>query len=267
MSAPFFKYAGGKRRLAPIILPLLGPDDGRPYVEPFVGGGAVFLARAPEGAALLNDRNPWVAATWRAVRDDAEGVIAGFGGYARQDSREFFYDVRRGPPPGGDVAISAWFLYVNKAGFNGLLRVNAAGGCNVPYGDGKPPVLGTEALRAASVALARTTIVDGDFEAIDMPAPAAIYCDPPYLPLSATASFTGYAAGGFSPSDQLRLARWARAQADRGSRVVISNAGNADSTTAFARVADRVISVSAARVISCKGTERQPVPEFLFVIG
>lgn len=264
MSLPFFKYAGGKRRLLPHILPLLRPSH--TYVEPFLGGGAAFLAVASRyDWHVVNDANPWVAATWRAVKVDPEAVIQAFLALAVQDSREFYYSVRRGPPA-GDVATAAWFLYVNKAGWNGLLRVNSRGECNTPYGDGRAPVVDAGAIRAASIALQRTTICCGDFEKVEAPIGSQLYCDPPYLPLTATASFTGYSAGGFTATDQIRLARWCRAQADRGCRVVLSNAGNEDALAVFAG-ADQRIEVSASRVISCKGAGRQPVREFLFAWG
>ena len=93
------------------------------------------------------------------------------------------------------------------------------------------------------------------------------YCDPPYLPASATSSFTGYTRRGFGPSDQLRLASWCRRQADQGASLLLSNAGVRDSLTAFLDRADEHVRITAPRVISCKGGGRQPVPEYLFRFG
>ena len=204
-----------------------------------------------------------MSAAWRAVQADPEGVIAGFRHHAARDSGVYYYGLRKQPPV-GDTLLAAWFLYMNKAGFNGLYRVNAKGEFNVPYGDGKPPTLNEEAVWSAHRALACVAIRCGDFAGIACPPRAACYLDPPYLPLNATSSFTGYTRGGFGPGDQLRLATWARAQADAGARVVLSNAGNADALTAFESRADRVTPIHASRVISCKGAGRQPVREYLF---
>lgn len=269
---PFFKYAGGKRRLAHEIVLRLGLDTARRYVEPFVGAGAVFLAaRAAgfDGPAVLNDISPVIAAVWRAVRDRPAEVLRRFTDYAAADSREAYYAARSLQvhlrKDASDAEIAAWFLYINKAGFNGLWRVNRAGECNVPYGDGEPPVLDAKTVWAAHRALRGAEIRCEDFAAIEPRAGDAIYCDPPYLPLSDTASFTGYARGGFTAGDQLRLARWCRDAAGRGARVVLSNAGNRDALIAFRELADETIEVCEARTVSCKGRKRQSVKAHLFI--
>jgi len=265
---PFFKYAGGKRKLAPYIVSRILEVAPACYVETFVGGGAVFLALREagfKGPAVLNDLSPVIATVWQVVKAAPHDVVDAFHAYAQHDSREFYYEVR-GAQPVEAVALAAWFLYINKAGFNGLWRVNRAGACNVPYGDGRPPALDAAAVYAASLALRGVEVCCGDFAEIDCGVHTVAYCDPPYLPLSATASFTGYAAGGFSAGDQLRLAAWAQAQVRRRvSRVIVSNAGNEDAVMAFRNTATITVEVTASRVISCKANGRQPVKEHLFI--
>lgn len=275
--APVLKYPGGKRRLLPWILPELSAHGairhhpGR-YVEPFVGGGAVFFAiRAIGfgGEAVINDRAARVAAVYQAIRHAARETFAAFRALADADSREAYYEVRANPPDGSDpIALAAWTLYTNRAGFNGLYRENTRGEMNVPYGDGRPITAPDfETINRAALALRGTEIRCGDFAEITPRAGDLIYCDPPYLPITKTASFTTYAAGGFGGADQLRLAEWAAAARDVGARVVISNAGHVDSVAAFSAVADRVIPIPAApRSISCKGDQRDAVPEYLFVL-
>lgn len=256
------KYAGGKRRLVPEILPLLPHPPSR-YVEPFVGGGAVFLAREA-GPALICDANPTVAAVWRGVQNDPNGVLDTFYRHADQDNRPYYFRTRKARPKSGDGEIAGWFLYLNKAGFNGLWRENQKGDMNVPYGDGRTPRIDEWSLWGAHDQLQGVEVVCGDFEALEVQLGDVIYCDPPYLPASKTASFTAYTRQGFSPSDQIRLAQWCRSSADRGAYVVLSNSGTRDSLTAFNDLADDAIETQAARVISCKGDGRQPVKEYLF---
>lgn len=268
---PFFKAVGGKRALAPTILPLLDLDHRTSYVEPFLGGGAVFLAVREagfRGSCVVNDSNPHLMATWRAVQEDPDGVLRAFQRYADQDSREFFYSVRQSPPT-NTVEAAGWFLYLNKRAFNGLWRVNSKGLFNVPYGDYKsPPTVDANALWDAHRALHDTTLMWQDFEKIPCPDGAAIYFDPPYIPVSKTANFTGYTPGGFLADDQIRLAKWCRSAADKhGARVVLSNAGNSDSSRAFASIADRVIEVQERRVINRDGGKRGPIAAHIYIFG
>ena len=282
--APVFKWAGGKRRLLPEILPRLNLARAARYVEPFTGGGAAFFSVVstwPHASVLLNDAEPQVANLYAALRDFPEQVIAEYQRHVVQDSREYFYWVRKtigagltfahgstrvfaplGFPPSAGL-----FLYLNKACFNGLWRVNARGQYNVPYGDGKPINVDVRGLLAASRALQGAQITCLDFGTISLRPGDAVYCDPPYLPTSKTASFTGYTRAGFTGADQLRLAAWCRQSADRGARVVLSNAGNADALTCFRERADKIHEVTASRSISCKGDKRDNVKEYIFVFG
>jgi DNA adenine methylase len=269
--APIVKWAGGKGRLLPYLLPEVLPRllQGGAYKEPFVGGGALFFAiRAAGwgGKATLNDACAPLVNLYRCVSDLPDAVYRCFRAYVSQDSREFYYSVRQAPPEDAFVQ-AGWFLYLNHAGFNGLWRENAKGHNNVPYGDGRPigsPTL--DALTAAASALDRARVQHGDFAATEVQVGDVVYCDSPYLPLTATANFTGYTSGGFSGADQLRLAAYAVACREAGARVVLSNAGNEDSTSCFASVADRVVVIPAApRRISCKGDQRKPVREYLFI--
>ncbi len=267
--SPFFKAVGGKRALVPTILPLLGLAHAERYVEPFLGGGAVFLAVRDAGFAkecVLNDMNAALADTWRAVASDPEDVITAFEHYQQRNSREFYYEVRQHPPT-DLIERAGWFLYLNKHCWNGLFRVNSKGLFNVPYGDGKKKSLDADAMIAASVALLGATVTSVDFGAVEIGAGCSVYADPPYLPISKTASFTGYTPGGFSASDQLRLARWCREGADRGARVVLSNAGGLDSQAAFAEVADRVIEVTERRAVNSVGSKRGPVATRIYLFG
>lgn len=228
---PILKWAGGKARLAPqIAQAFAGPCEGT-YYEPFLGSAAVFLHLKAIGLvrrAVLSDANDKLVAVHRAVRDDVEGLLAALKALPSDDWRERYYDVRedynRGPYTGALHA--ARFIWLNRAGYNGLYRENRRGQFNVPcgkYAALKMP--DDEHFRAVSVLLRDTELRSAPFE--DVLASAGpgdqVYCDPPYVPLSETACFTGYCSSPFDLPEQRSLARSARKAAFKGAVVVLSN--------------------------------------------
>jgi len=248
-AAPFLKWAGGKRRLLPALLPHVPPSF-NVYREPFVGGGALYFALRPTGGAVLSDANARLVRTYRAVRDDVEGVIETL---QRMPASPEYYGTVRGFPVDElrDVDLAAWMLYVNRHGFNGLYRVNRAGQFNVPYGGNGP--IDPAVLHAASLALQGTTINAGDF----------CYCDPPYVPVTKTASFTGYCPGGFGYAEQLRLRDAARRAVARGVHVVCSNS---DTPTTRELYWDfRLYEVTARRSVAANGAKRGHANELIIV--
>jgi DNA adenine methylase len=267
-TTPFLKWVGGKGGLLPQLYPLLPPDvQERRHVELFMGGAAFFFARRPRHA-ILADTNPRLTATFMAVRDSVEGVIANLEELARrhaEDSKSAYYAARDRfndmvRVPSADLA--AHFIYLNKTCFNGLYRENRAGEFNTPIGSYKnPTICDHAALRRASNALAGVTISNAPFEVVaEHCGPRDfVYLDPPYDPISPTAAFTAYAAGGFGRDDQARLARVFRWLDDRGARVMLSN-----SDTPFIRelYADfRIDTIHARRAINSDADKRGPVPE------
>ena len=219
-AAPFVKWVGGKGRLLSQLRPLLpsGVEHMR-HVEPFVGGGALFFSRRP-GRALLTDINPTLVATYSAIRDDVEGVVGALRRLAGGHSKESYYEIRERYNQGRRVSGSsraAMFIYLNKTCFNGLHRVNRKGEFNVPVGAYKNPrILNEEGLHVASQALRDVQLECAPFDALLENAKPGdfIYFDPPYEPVSRTASFTSYARDGFSQDDQsTRRARGRRRQA------------------------------------------------------
>ena len=194
---PFLKWAGGKRALMADILARIpeGPID--LFVEPFLGGGALFLELAGQGRikqAILNDRNPELVHTWCTVRDDPEGIIEAIGQW--HPDEETYYAVRAlDRAELNDVERAARVLWLNRTCFNGLYRINRSGHFNVPFGKYKKPrLVDADNLRAVSRALQNVTLYNLDFEGIlAMAGPGAlVYCDPPYWPVSQTANFTAY---------------------------------------------------------------------------
>jgi DNA adenine methylase len=269
---PIVKWAGGKSRLLGELLDRV-PRRLETYAEPFAGGAALFFALAAERAkkkrsferALLADRNEELVACYRAVRDDVSAVIAALGSGVFRYDRDVFYEVRAADTRGwSDVARAARLLFLNHTCFNGLWRVNASGQFNVPFGKYKNPRICDEAaLRAASRALADAEIHSCDFADVtrDLASGDFVYFDPPYVPLSRTASFTAYARDGFSPNDQERLAAELRALKRRGARAMLSNADTPVTRALYDGLACH--SVRAPRSISCDGARRGDAGELV----
>ncbi len=258
---PFLKWAGGKTQLLPQILARF-PKVYRRYHEPFVGGGAVFFGLLP-ARAILSDINADLVATYAAIRDDVGAVIAAL--EEHEVSETHYYAVRAQQP--GEltaVAAAARTIYLNRTCFNGLYRVNRRGEFNVPFGRyTNPTVCNSENLRAVSAALARVDLRCEDALAIGKRAQPGdlVYFDPPYDPVSPTASFTSYAKGGFGKEEQTALAEVFRSLAERGVNVVLSN-----SDTPFVRKlykGFRLEKVFARRAINSRADRRGVVSEVL----
>ena len=264
-AAPFVKWAGGKGRLLSQLRPLLPPGvDHMRHVEPFVGGGALFFSRRPK-RALLTDINPALVGTYTAIRDDAHGVIESLRRLAAHHCKESYYRVRERYNQSPRLSTSkraAMFIYLNKTCFNGLHRVNRKGEFNVQVGSYKNPrILNEAALRVASEALEGATLRCTSFEVLLENAKPGdfVYFDPPYEPVSETASFTSYARDGFSRQDQTRLRDVYKALDRRGCKLMLSN-----SDVPFIRdlYGDfQIDTVAAPRAINCNGGKRGKVSE------
>lgn len=259
---PFLKWVGGKRQLVPHLV-AGAPRSFRRYFEPFVGGGALFFHLQPRDAVLA-DANERLIRTYRAVRDDVEGVIELLRGYP-YDS-DFYYDIRElAVDARSDVEVAAWFVYLNRAGFNGLYRVNRDNQFNVSFGRYvNPTICDAENLRACSKALHGVELVVGDFGEVVGKARRGdfAYFDPPYVPLSVTSCFTSYAADGFGSDDQRRLRVVASKLKTRGVHILLSN-----SSAPFVRelyaTGFKVSEVAANRAVNCRADRRGSVKELL----
>lgn len=222
---PVLKWAGGKQQLLPQLLARVPEAYGR-YIEPFLGGGALFFALAPE-QAVIADVNPEIISLYRCLAQDAESVIAAMAGHRHEEAH--FYSVRAQDfedlPP---VQAAARTLYLNRTCFNGLYRVNREGAFNVPFGRYDNPTLcDAEALRGAGRALAGAEILCSDYQEVLAQHAGQgdfVYLDPPYLPAGGYADFKRYTKAQFREADHRALAVEVRRLADLGCHVVLSNA-------------------------------------------
>lgn len=269
--SPFLKWVGGKGKLLTQLLPLLpsGVEKMR-HVEPFSGGAAMFFARRPQ-RAVLRDFNRSLVDTYLSVRDDVNGVIAELELLSMSHAAGSYYGVRERynlaaagkSQPRNERA--AMFIYLNKTCFNGLHRVNRRGEFNVPEGRYKNPrILDEAGLRAASKALQGADIAQAGFEEmLDYVRPGDfVYLDPPYEPVSQTASFTAYAAGdGFSRADQTRLRDVVSELDRRGAKIMLSNSDVPFIRELYTKF--RIDRVAAPRAINCDARGRGLVSEVL----
>lgn len=267
LSRPIVKWAGGKTELVPALLPEV-PETIRTYVEPFAGGAALFFALASEEAkrfekAKLNDRNAELVACYRAVKADVDALVTRLRGYSYD--KELYYRVRDVETRDlDDVERGARLIFLNRTCFNGLWRENSKGKFNVPFGTYKNPrILDETALRRAAVALADVSLTNVDFEDAckRLGEGDFVYFDPPYVPVSKTASFTAYQASGFGRDDHRRLADLLARLAKKGVKAMLSNADN-DETRELYR-AFRCKRVGARRSISANGSGRGKAGELV----
>ena len=239
--------------------------EGERLIEPFVGSGAVFL-NTDFPRYLLADSNGDLINLYKTLQREGDAFIE----YCRKifvprnNQEERYYQLRQEFNASRSVRRrAALFLFLNRHGYNGLCRYNARGGFNVPFGRYKRPYFPAKEMRAFHARAQRATFVQGDFQEVMASARPGdvVYCDPPYFPLSTSANFTSYSAGGFSLEHQQQLAQLAEKSARRGVPVLISNHSTDETRLAYAGAA--VSKFDVQRYISCNGANRKKVPELL----
>lgn len=273
-AAPFIKWAGGKSQLLPQYERHI-PSAFCQYIEPFVGGGAMFFHLQSRGMlhgkkVVLIDQVEELVNCYQVVRGQVEALIAELERHEPhcQDADYYYrireWDRRSDYAHRNQVARAGRLIFLNRTCYNGLYRVNRRGQYNVPFGRHRnPTICRSDDLRAASRALEGVTLVAGDFShclAHALPGDL-VYLDPPYHPLSETAEFTSYTSGGFPVSEQERLASVFRELDRRGCQLLLSNS-NTDLVRELYKGYEQ-IEVQAARPISSRGDGRGAVPELL----
>jgi DNA adenine methylase len=268
---PFLKWAGGKRQLIASIKAHI-PQHFTQYYEPFIGAGALLFAlQVPD--STINDTNGELINCYRVIKDSPAELLELCQQHELHNSKEYFYRLRSLDRAADFAQMSAIdraarIIYLNKTCFNGLFRVNSQGQFNVPYGDAAKPVIADpEVIMAVSDFLNQKNvqICCGDFAQAVATAQAGafIYFDPPYHPVSDTASFTGYSANGFAVSEQERLKRVCDELVDRGCQVLISNSNASFIRELYDDPRYAIAEVTATRAINAVGGKRGRVGELL----
>ncbi|MCC6695773.1 MAG: Dam family site-specific DNA-(adenine-N6)-methyltransferase [Candidatus Hydrogenedentes bacterium] len=228
---PFLKWVGGKGQLlGPLLQQVERAGEFGRYHEPFAGGGALFFElfrtnRLGRKRAFLSDTNARLIDAFLAVQEDVDRVIVLLEDHRARHSEEHYYAVRS-KVPADLFERAARIIYLNRTCYNGLFRENSKGIFNVPFGRYAKPLICDEVnLRAASAALAHARVEVRPFESVLSKAQEGdlVYFDPPYDPVSRTASFTAYEKGGFGREQQEALAAVASALTEKGVNVILSN--------------------------------------------
>ncbi|NTV64493.1 MAG: DNA adenine methylase [Oscillochloris sp.] len=279
MSArPFLKWAGGKGQLLPELTRRIPPRFAR-YHEPFVGGGAFFFSLWSSGrlacGGVLSDYNHNLIACYRTVRDHARELIEALLEHkAHSHDRDYFYQIRSwdrqfGFEQRSEVERAARMIFLNRTCYNGLYRLNNKGKFNAPFGYYKNPlIVDEENMYEVSRALQDVELREGDFADVLTRAEPGdfVYFDPPYAPISPTASFTHYTGRGFGEDQQRRLADVFRQLLARGCFVMLSNSSTDLTRELYPDQGAAGIyaqTVRASRKINCDGTKRGFVDELI----
>lgn len=267
---PFLKWAGGKYSLLPELDRLI--PAGKRLIEPFVGGGSVFINSDKHESFLLADINTDLINLYQMMDVDHIRVLS----HARvlfqhsnseeayKQLREEFNAQRMSAPER-----AAAFLFLNRHCFNGLIRYNRDGLFNVGWGKYEAPYFPEIEIKAfkqkshkcvfLNAGYSRTLALAGEGD--------VVYCDPPYEPLPGTAGFTNYASGGFSWDDQISLAESCVAAHLRGAKVLISNSTAPRVLELYEQHGFIIHHVSARRAISSKGNTREIAKDIVAALG
>jgi DNA adenine methylase len=268
---PFVKWVGGKRQLlAQFRLMNLYPPEkfdikNGKYFEPFVGGGAVFFDLLPE-TAYLSDLNNELVITYNVIKSDVENLIKSL--KKHKLDKEYFLKIRtQNPEKLSDLNTASRFIYLNRTCFNGMYRVNSKGGFNVPFGKYTNPLICDENnLRKASKALKNVEIKKQDYKEVLKKAKKGdfIYFDPPYYPVSKTASFTSYTSEAFLDKEQIELRDTFVELHKRGCFVMLSNSDTPFINKIYSEPQGlRITKVQAGRVINSDASKRGKITEVL----
>ena len=267
---PFLKWAGGKYSLLPELDRLI--PAGKRLIEPFVGGGSVFLNSDKHERFLLADVNADLINLYQMLAVVPDSVIyEAMKAFRHLNDAENYMVIREAFNAQRLDAVerAAAFLYLNRHCFNGLIRYNLDGFFNVGFGKYKAPYFPEEEIEAfkrkahacvfMNAGFRRTLALAGDGD--------VVYCDPPYEPLPGTAGFTNYAAGGFSWDSQVELAESCVAAHLRGAKVVISNSTAPRVIELYEQHGFTLHRVSARRAISSKGSTRETASDVVATLG
>jgi DNA adenine methylase len=299
VAKPFMKWAGGKGQLVEILAKLLPPEmnTGKitKYVEPFIGGGALFFYVAQNYPSIqsffISDVNEELILAYKTIQRDVESLVSLLATLEKQyhsldhsEQKDFFYQKRaefNSKLAEIDfknfhenwIERTATIIFLNRTCFNGLFRVNSRGEFNVPFGDYKnPKICDSENLRAVSELLQKAQIECGDFtvskEFVDNN--SFVYFDPPYRPISKTASFTSYSKFDFGEEEQKRLAEYFSFLSGKGVKLMLSNSDPKNENPEDHFFEDlyygfHIERVDAARMINCDGGKRGKIKELVIM--
>ncbi|WP_066378619.1 MULTISPECIES: DNA adenine methylase [unclassified Anabaena] len=295
---PFLKWAGGKSQLIEQMSNFFPKElqEGAitRYIEPFIGGGAVFFYIAHKyqiSELFISDINTELIIAYKTIKNNVDDLIellsdieSMYLSFDEVERNNYFYQIRnrfnqQKKYINLDDYNSAWLertahiIFLNKTCYNGLYRVNSNGHFNVPIGKYKKPLICDKRnLKAVAKILARTQILNGDFSDCEkfVDNQTFVYFDPPYRPLNDTSSFTAYSQQTFDDTQQLRLRDFFQSLDKKGASLLLSNSDpkNTNINDNFFETAYkgyRIEKVRAKRNINSNPLKRQAINELLIL--
>lgn len=285
VAKPFLKWAGGKGQLLDKFGSLY-PADFKNYIEPFVGGGAVLfdvLQRFDIERAVIIDLNKELINCYRCIKENVDEIMkqleqvkSRFLSLSLDYRAKFYLEIRKRYNEiklngNYDFEKAVDFIFLNKTCFNGLYRVNSKGEFNVPFGKHKNPcIYDRDNLILISKLLQKVEILYGDYKQCleYIGDDSFLYFDPPYRPLTTSASFVGYSQNGFNDDDQRQLANLIKGLDKQGCKVMLSNSDpkNADPTDNFFDDLYNgfdIVRIKARRMINCQADKRGDITEIV----
>lgn len=295
---PFLKWAGGKNQLIEQMNNFFPQQllDGsiKKYVEPFIGGGAVFFYIASQyqiPELFISDINEELVMAYKTIQNNVDDLITFLSDIEKEfwsldeiERNKYFYNIRtnfnhRKKNIDLQRYNSEWLertaqlIFLNKTCFNGLFRVNSKGDFNVPIGKYKNPgICDPDNLKSVAQILQRTQVDYGDFSSCEnlVDKHTFVYFDPPYRPISNTSSFTSYSRQSFNDAEQLRLRDFFKRLDKKEALLLLSNSDpkNENINDTFFEVAYasyRIEKVKAKRNINSNASKRNSISELLIM--
>jgi DNA adenine methylase len=259
---PFLRWAGGKNWLVKDIEKYLPKRGFNKYVEPFLGGGAIFFHLAPNHG-VLSDLNGDLIHAYKVLKDDVNSVINEL---ARYKNTEAFYYAIRERKPRTDIKKAARFIYLNQTSFNGIYRVNLKGEYNVPFGYRNKNFLQPENLIQASELLQNLSLLERDFRDSlnDISKGDLVFLDPPYTVSHNDNGFIKYNQKLFGLDEQYELAKFLDRVHEIGAFYILTNAAHAEIKKIFDRPGtNRVIETSRASLVGGINAKRKQYGEYI----
>lgn len=259
---PFLRWAGGKTWLTKFWNEIVADKKYNSYIEPFLGGGAIFFSLENKFRSTLSDMNEELISTYQVVKENHEQLIDILSKY--KNTEECYYRLRSSTPK-SEIEKAAIFIYLNKTSFNGLYRVNKNGNYNVPYGNRKIADFGEKKICQASKALKNTVLLKGDFyntlpyiNAGDL-----VFLDPPYTVSHNNNGFIKYNKNLFSLEDQYRLREYIEEVKNKNAYYVLTNAAHKTIKEIF-DLGDVIYERERNSLIGGSGSNRGLISEYIF---
>lgn len=259
--SPFLRWAGGKTWLIKFWDEIVRDMNFNSYIEPFLGGGAIYFSIFNKHKSILSDLNPELINAYNIVKNKPEELIEILLSY--ENTKESYYEIR-GKKSDSDIEKAAIFIYLNQTSYNGLYRVNKKGEYNVPYGNRKKDI-NIEKIRNASVALKDTLLMDGDFtKTLEFVNKGdLVFLDPPYTVSHNSNGFIKYNRNLFSLDDQYRLSEYIDRVKEKGAYYILTNAAHETVKDIFNK-GDKIYELERSSVIGGKNSNRGLISEYVF---